>query len=142
MNAYLLTSLLLLLSASPAVSLPGLNCNGSAVTCPGSVITCQCVEAVASLRWTVLPGEDCTVGYSAAQPIPQVGAVAPICNDGHTVVFDSLGANNIGTAVFGSSLNAVVQENVTVTCMDTFGPVTTTITVLASKLTCYLLEEL
>ena len=91
----LLASFLLLLSASPAVSV--LNCS-ALVTCRhGSVATCQCVEAVGSLEWTVLPGDDCTVTYNTIDPRPPVGAVTSLCNDGHTVVLDAEGTNSFGT---------------------------------------------
>ena len=134
MNVCLLTSLLLLLSASPAVSQAELNCSES-VTC---LVTCQCVGAVGYQTWTVLPGDDCTVTYNTIRPRPPIGAVASICDDNHTIVYDSEGTNRFGTIVFSSSVTVVLQENVTVSCEDIFGPVTAVISVPASKFTCQL----
>ena len=118
---------LLLLSVSTTEAT--LTCSGSN-SCPGSIATCVCVNALALLEWTVTPpGEpDCTLRYGRNS---QEGVVTTLC-EGHTVVLDAMGQNQLGILTYNSSLNVTLEENVTVTCVSNNGPDSTTLRV-ASK---------
>ena len=94
-------------------------CHSSA--CPGSVVTCECAEAVGLLRWTVQPGSDCNVEYRPNR-MP-IGAREELCDNGsYSAVLESSSATQEGLIVFASSLNITLMENMTVTCTSTFGP--------------------
>ena len=113
---------LLLLSSSASAAI--LTCDGPDTRCPESRISCVCSDAVAHLQWTVRPpASGCTITYRRGN---NPGVVTTLCEGyEHTVVLDAV--NEVGDITFSSSLDvAFKRENVTVTCDDTFHPVSTT----------------
>ena len=118
---------LLLLSVSTTEAT--LTCSRSN-SCPGSIATCECVNARALLEWTVTPpGEpDCTLRYGRNS---QEGVVTTLC-EGHTVVLDAVGTNQFSELTYNYSLNVTLEENATVTCASNNGPESATLRV-ASK---------
>ena len=122
--------LLCLLLLSVSTTEATLTCSRSN-DCPGSITTCVCVNAPALLQWTVTPpGEpDCTIRYDGNNN--EEGVVTTLC-DSHTVVLDAVGINQLGILTYNSSLNVILEENVTVTCASGIGFESTTLRV-ASK---------
>ena len=120
---------LLLLSVSTTEAI--LTCSRSN-GCPGSITTCVCVNALALLEWTVTPpgGPDCTMRYGRNS---QEGVVTTLC-EGHTVVLDSVGPNQLSILTYNSSLNITLKENKTVTCTSAIGPESVTVRVASKQL--------
>lgn len=125
--------ILLTLFATSTVSraLPTVACS-RAVACPGSVVTCECAEALGFLEWRVQPGSNCVIQYSASH-MP-IGVSEEICEtaSGHQAVLEEVEIRNFG--VFASSLSVTVVENLTVTCASTLGPESTSITLASEDL--------
>ena len=123
----MLLYLLLISVSATAATLTCSRSNG----CPGSITTCECVNAFGLLEWTVTPpgGPDCTVRYDRWNS--QEGVVTTLC-EGHTMVLDSVGINRYMKPIFNSTLNVTLEENVTVMCTSASGPESVTVRV-ASK---------
>ena len=122
--------LLYLLLISVSTTEATLTCSGSN-DCPGSITTCECVNARALLQWTVTPpGEpDCTIRYDGNNN--EEGVVTTLC-EGHTVVLDAVGPDQLDILTYNSSLNVILEKNVTVKCASSREPEITILT-LASK---------
>ena len=115
LGSMLLYLLLISVSAIEAT----LTCSRSS-GCPGSITTCECVYALALLEWTVTPpgGPDCTIRYGRTS---QEGDVTTLC-EGHTVVLDTVGTNQLSILTYNSSLNVTLEKNVTVKCASSGEP--------------------
>ena len=61
----------------------------------------------------------------------QEGVVTTLC-EGHTVVLDSVGTNQLNILTYNSSLYVTLKKNKTVTCTTAIGPESVTVRV-ASK---------
>ena len=118
--------LLILLASSSASSL--LTC-GSNISCPDSVVTCRCSEAMHSLVWQTL---DCRIVYP--NPTRPVGVVVSFCHGQHSVVLNSEDINSDMISSYSSTLNITLRENLTVTCGDASGLSESVMLTTASKL--------
>ena len=107
----MLTLMLFLCSSAAAT----LTCSRSN-SCPGSIITCVCVNAPAFLEWTVtLPGKPgCTMRYDRSS---EEEVFTTLCEGhNHSVVLDAVGNNTFQERTYNSSLKVKLEENVTVMC--------------------------
>ena len=82
--------------------------------------TCVCTDAVIRLQWTLTPpGPDCMIEYG--QSNRPVAVVTSPCEEAssntYSVVLDAASGY-----FYNSTLNITLEEDVTVTCEDTFGP--------------------
>ena len=87
----------------------------------------MCRNALNRLQWIITPpGADCMVEYD--QGHRPVGVATSLCEGrNYSVVLDAA-----SDSYYNSTLNVILNEDVTVTCVDTFGPQITSLRV-ASK---------
>ena len=86
----------------------------------------MCSNALIRLQWILTPpGPDCMIEYD--QDHRPVGIITSLCdghNNNHSVVLEA-----VSDLSYISTLNITLKESVTLTCTDTFGPQSTTLSI-------------
>ena len=92
---------------------------------------CVCTDARIRLQWTLTPpGSGCTIEYDASNR--HVGFVTSLCegrsHNIYSVVLDAAS----DYSYYNSTLNIILEEDITVTCEDTFGPQSTSLRIAST----------
>ena len=106
------------------VSSSSLTCLPSSPTCPGSVISCQCLESINVLNWVVTSPAGVELLNEEYVATDTVGVVTS--QNSYTLVLCDVDRGNMRT-VFSSTLNLTFTEGISVICRDNSGSETATL---------------
>ena len=111
----------------------------SELACPESAVSCECSEAAGALQWTISsPGPDATVLCEPEEyrSVSEAGAVVMPCGPAYSVVLDAAERRDpfsLLRSTLNFTLNFTANEDVVVTCANSFSSSNTTTIQVASK---------